>query len=241
MRCPRASCRALWTRANRSATPCCGLPATQTSAWPGQGGGRTSQPRSGSIAARIRSTAVPGLCPGPRKRRSNPTTCRSSQRSTWRINARAAVATFQSTFNGGSGLHLASIPYFAGRPLQLAQTRWTASRLDWPQSPTSRGGRCNPVLDRAPPVRRLASIPYFAGRPLQLRDERVLKALDRLLQSPTSRGGRCNPVASRTPSPRTRCFNPLLRGAAVATASVNSVSVAATGLLTGQSYARRAC
>src|SRR5579884_1011331 len=108
-----------------------------------------------------------------------------------------------------------SIPYFAGRPLQLGQRPRGGATWRLFQSPTSRGGLCNlcppPGQTLAPgfnPLLRGAasatcaphrvrpspqvSIPYFAGRPLQ---RVTVEVTDLAIEG----------------------FNPLLRGAASAT------------------------
>src|SRR5579884_293982 len=87
-----------------------------------------------------------------------------------------------------------SIPYFAGRPLQLLDGGLEGLIINGFQSPTSRGGLCNTEAEGVvgQPLRHV-SIPYFAGRPLQLGGTRL---------------GRNHRLAG---------FNPLLRGATAAT------------------------
>src|SRR5579884_737070 len=88
---------------------------------------------------------------------------------------------------------IVSIPYFAGRPLQLIVIDGSGTPHEAFQSPTSRGGLCNP--------------------PVVVDGGLILNGF----QSPTSRGGLCNPADLGSTDLRGARFNPLLRGAAFAT------------------------
>ncbi len=143
-----------------------------------------------------------------------------------------------------------SIPYFAGRPLQHPNSknsgekkarsfnpllRGAASATEVKtacggmerspfQSPTSRGGLCNLPQQRGQETRSRVSIPYFAGRPLQRRGAAAHHRRLRRVSIPYFAG---RPLQLRDPrlfpEPIPARFNPLLRGAASATATSTGV------------------
>src|SRR5579884_3087835 len=112
-----------------------------------------------------------------------------------RFNPLLRGAAFATLLTSGARISevLVSIPYFAGRPLQLR----------------------SPDEPRAQHI--IVSIPYFAGRPLQLIVIDGSGTPHEAFQSPTSRGGLCNPADLGSTDLRGARFNPLLRGAAFAT------------------------
>src|SRR5579875_2125384 len=110
-----------------------------------------------------------------------------------RTRERAATVTQPPPAHRRRDRHLVSIPYFAGRPLQLIRS-WNRPTRGTSFNPLLRGA-ATATRDQVLTVWRAGgvSIPYFAGRPLQQVHPEV---------------GRASPSG----------FNPLLRGAATATA-----------------------
>src|SRR5579884_2135785 len=113
-----------------------------------------------------------------------------------------------------------SIPYFAGRPLQLGGIHDRPGFVQHMfQSPTSRGGLCNSDEGFRILLGRYQFQSPTSRGGLCNREDRGRVPADPPggFQSPTSRGGLCNYITflpRDTLKPR---FNPLLRGAAFAT------------------------
>jgi len=108
----------------------------------------------------------------------------------WEFQSPTSRGDLCNSFSSSRSHHAlrVSIPYFAGRPLQLTA-----------HAPMRQ-------------VKEEVSIPYFAGRPLQHLGGTIRRARAHWFQSPTSRGDLCNFVLVLVPRGEEEFQSPTSRG-----------------------------